>query len=222
GFNETLASIGGLGTITSSAAAATLTVNNVADITFSGSLSGTLGLTKGGAGVLTLTANNTYTGTTTITASTLLVMGSQPGSPVSVNSGATLGGTGRAGNVTVNNGGTLSPGTSPGVLSTGNVIFGPGATFLVEVNGTTAGSLFDVLNVNGTVTLQGPPNPNLVLNLGFGPATGTSIAILANDGTADPIAGPPAVTFNGVPANGIITSSGARPGRLFRINYGGG
>src|SRR5678816_1043797 len=38
-------------------------------------------------GIASLTANNTYTGTTSILAGTLLVMGSQPQSPIDLNGG---------------------------------------------------------------------------------------------------------------------------------------
>ena len=51
------------------------------------------GITKTGAGTLTLSNTNTYTGATTVNAGTLLVNGSQSGSAVTVNSGAILGGT---------------------------------------------------------------------------------------------------------------------------------
>ena len=52
------------------------------------------GLTLTGGGQLTLSGTNTYTGTTTINQGKLIVDGSLTNSPVSVNSGGTLGGTG--------------------------------------------------------------------------------------------------------------------------------
>jgi autotransporter-associated beta strand protein len=67
--------------IINSGGAATLTINNSADWVFSGRLGTTagqtgsvganLGLTKSGAGMLTLSGSNAYTGATTITAGTL-------------------------------------------------------------------------------------------------------------------------------------------------------
>ncbi len=62
------------------ALAATLTVNQATNTTFAGVLqngtgAGTLGLTKSGAGTLTLTGNNTFTGTATISAGTLALSG---------------------------------------------------------------------------------------------------------------------------------------------------
>src|SRR5262249_14860053 len=75
GFNQTVASITGLGTVTdSAAAAATFTINNAAADTFAGTLTdgsastttGKLALTKTGGGTLTLSAASTYAGPTVI------------------------------------------------------------------------------------------------------------------------------------------------------------
>ena len=79
---------------------------------------GILGLTKTGSKILTLTGANTYGGGTIVSGGKLLVnntadSGTGTGS-VTVNSGATLGGTGTiAGAVIVNIGGHLAPGTGP-------------------------------------------------------------------------------------------------------------
>jgi hypothetical protein len=64
-----------------------------------------------------------------------------------------LGGTGTVGgSVSVSAGGTLAPGDSPGILSTGSVSLASGSTYSVEINGASAGQ-FDRLNVAGSVTL---------------------------------------------------------------------
>ena len=59
--------------MTDSGAAATFTVNDAGGNTFSGLLSGALSLTKTGAGVLTLSHANTYSGPTTISAGTIII-----------------------------------------------------------------------------------------------------------------------------------------------------
>lgn len=73
------------------------------------------GFTKAGGGTLVLSGDNSYTGGTNITAGTLRVVDSFSSTgrgPVTVNSTATLGGTGGIlGQVTVNSGGFISPGT---------------------------------------------------------------------------------------------------------------
>src|SRR5262249_51941249 len=81
-------------------AAQTWTVTNASSIRqVDGVVSGAAGagLTTAGAGIVTLTGANTYTGPTTVAAGTLQVNGSQPGSNVTVASGATLGGSGTVG-----------------------------------------------------------------------------------------------------------------------------
>jgi len=71
----------------------------------------TISLTKSGAGVLTLNARNTYTGTTFVNAGYLEVNGYQSSTFTNVAANATYAGTGtNAGDLTIRNGGTLSPG----------------------------------------------------------------------------------------------------------------
>ena len=75
GFNNTIGSLSGSGTVTnSSLTTATLTVGNVASTTFSGAInngSSVLALTKVGTGTLTLTGTSTYGGATNINAGVL-------------------------------------------------------------------------------------------------------------------------------------------------------
>lgn len=91
-------------------------------LTLSSAIDGAFSLDKVGAGTLILGGANTYAGTTTVSAGTLLVTGSVTGSTTLLVTG-TLGGTGiitpaSAGNLNVLASGRLSPGTSVGTLAT--------------------------------------------------------------------------------------------------------
>ena len=117
---------------------------------------------------MNLTGANTYTGTTTVTGGTLLVNGSTAnGSAVTVNSSGTLGGNGTVGgSVTVN--GTLSPGNSPGTLSTGAETWNPGGNYnwqVLSANGT-AGTGYDTIAITGNLSLSGlSPSGKFNINL---------------------------------------------------------
>jgi autotransporter-associated beta strand protein len=74
GTTLTTAGLSGTGSITNSADVdAALTVNNATANTYAGTISGHLALTKGGAGRLELTGNNTFFGNITINAGTLAI-----------------------------------------------------------------------------------------------------------------------------------------------------
>ena len=99
---------------------AALAVANASNLTLSGAIAGASGLAKSGAGRLTLW-REPFAGGVTVTGGRLDVTGSIPG-PVVVNAGGTLGGTGTIAGVSVNAGGTLAPGLSPGITNTGNLV----------------------------------------------------------------------------------------------------
>ena len=129
---------------------ATVVFDQVSDGTYASVMSGTGRMRKQGAGTLTVSANNTYTGTTTVTGGRLDVNGAVAG-PVTVQSGATLGGVGQVGSIT--NSGTVAPGNSIGTLTVnGNYTHNSGATLEVEVD---SAGLSDLLDVTGTATLNG-------------------------------------------------------------------
>ena len=73
GLQNTPASLRSQQIRNSSATAATLTVNNSANYTFSGRIESNLSLTKAGSGTLTLSGTNSYTGKTTVSNGTLVI-----------------------------------------------------------------------------------------------------------------------------------------------------
>ena len=149
GFNQTVGSLAGAGSVTLGTALLTAGGDNTST-TFSGAISGTGGLTKNGTGVLNMTGANTYVGLTTVNAGTLSVNGSLAGA-VALNSGALLSGTGRVGGL-VSNGGTIAPGNSIGTLTVGGNFTQNGGIYQVEVN---AAGQNDRINATGSATLNG-------------------------------------------------------------------
>lgn len=115
---------------------------------------GATNLVKAESGTVTLTGTNTFTGTTTVAEGTLLVNGSNTGGgSVSVDAGATLGGTGSiAGSVNVT--GVLTPGASVGTFSSGALTMSSGSTFVYEATGNGASGA-DLMTVNGPLAING-------------------------------------------------------------------
>ena len=145
--------------------------SNGFDLGISQSLAGTGGLTKAGAGRLTLSASNAYAGTTTVTAGSLFIDGTQASSAVQVDAGATLGGSGAIGGA-VTMFGVLSPGNSPGVLSVAALVLGGSSTSIFEIDGTTRSTQYDGLNITGS---SGPTyGGTLSLVFGNGSAFGNT------------------------------------------------
>jgi fibronectin-binding autotransporter adhesin len=140
-----------------------------------GTGAGSIGLTKTGVGILAFSGTESYTGATNVNAGTLLVNGSLTSSPLTMLSGATIGGRGTINTLTVPSGGILSPGdpaTSNGVgtltasaltLSSGSVLkldFGTGSNDVVNVTNSGGlnilGGQLNILSA-GTATAFGTP-----------------------------------------------------------------
>jgi autotransporter-associated beta strand protein len=110
-------------------------------------------LVKEGIGILLLSGDNTYTGTTTVNRGALIVNGSIASSSLTtVNSGAVLLGSGTVGSTVINAGGVLVPGNSPGTMTVvGDLTIQRNAFYVVQVTPLTASSV----NVTGTASLDG-------------------------------------------------------------------
>jgi autotransporter-associated beta strand protein len=208
-FNAALGSLGGGGTVyVLNDPVRTLTTGlDNSSTTFSGVIQGGGNLVKVGTGIFNLTGVNTYTGATSVYAGALRVNGAlAAASAVTVSgSSAVLGGTGTVGAVTVLNGGTISPGNSPGILHTGPVTWGAGSEYRAELSGPDAGSGYDQLQVSGTADLSA--GPTLSLSLGFVPVAGQKFTILQ----ADNVTG----TFAGLVNGAAVVLNGL----TFRIHY---
>lgn len=129
---------------------ASLTVDQSGDTVFSGAITGTGAFVKTGSGSLNLTGANSFSGPTTVNGGRLAVNGSLNNSLVTVETGGVLGGNGTVGGIVLQ-GGVVSPGNSIGQLNTsGNIVFGPGSTYLVETN---AAGQSDRIVTTGTASL---------------------------------------------------------------------
>ena len=205
--NQAIGSLIGAGSV--NLATGTLTVGGASSSTFSGILTGNGGLTKSGAGTLTLSGVNDYSGSTSVTAGTLIVgdgtSGSAANSAFTVSGTGSLSGSGTIGALTVSTGGTVAPGNSPGTLTVGNFALS-GGTYLAELSGTTAGEDYDQIAVIGTVNLSGM----LSLSLGYSPLENELFFLILNDGT-DAVTG----TFTGLAENSVFSQGGSS----FRITY---
>jgi autotransporter-associated beta strand protein len=214
GFNETIGSLEGSGTVALGSGSLTTGGNNNST-TFSGVISGDGGLTKEGASQFILWGVNTYAGPTRINGGALFLNGSlSAASAVTVNSGGALAGWGTVyGPVTVAPEGIIDPGgPGPGILSTGSVNFSAGSQFIVELNGTVPGTQYDQLRVTGTVSLG---SSTLVVTVGFATKNGDGFVIIDNDGKKDNVVG----TFAGYAEGSRIPISGDVS---LQITYQGG
>ncbi len=239
-FTEQIDALTGDGIVESSGGTGALTVGTSnGSGTFGGTIqdgSGVVNFHKVGAGEQVLTGNSSYSAHTNVLGGMLTVVGSLATSNVNLSGGAALRVTGSvaAGNVSIANlatlegtgtvnatiqiisnmlpGGTISPGLSPGVLSTGSVDLEK-QTLAIEIDGATPGVQHDQLNVNGTVAIN---NASLQLSGSANPSPGDSYVVINNDG-GDSVSG----TFLGLPEGGVIPNF-LGSGFAATITYQGG
>ena len=152
----------------------TITVENsvaaASDLTVSGAVTGTGGLTKAGLGTLKLAGGGSYAGTTSVSAGTLIANGAFTGTgAIAVASGATLEGTGTLAGAITSLAGTLAPGDrslvtpAKGTLTIANAInLTGGATDIRILDDSNNNNDMLVQTTAGTITWGGDLNVSLV------------------------------------------------------------
>ncbi|MET3653824.1 autotransporter outer membrane beta-barrel domain-containing protein [Dyella japonica] len=186
GWLETLGRLGALRMANGATASGAVTLIDDAQIdpyfkNDTGTISGAISdgghgfaLEKIGAGTLTLTGANSYTGGTLVSTGTLRVNGNQGAATglTSVASGATLGGSGTiGGSVVIDNGGILAPGNSPGTLTiNGDLTLNAGSLINYELGqaNVAGGSFNDLASVGGNLVLDGTLNVTVSAGGSFG------------------------------------------------------
>jgi autotransporter-associated beta strand protein len=187
-------------------------------IQIDGVISGSGGLKKLGQDIHFLSANNTYTGPTTILGGQLTVAGNQAGSPVQISNAALAGeGTGTVKSITATGGTVIPLLTDLGnhhldVIE--NTILDPASTYQASMSTTTQGLIAAHLDVGGTVNLGGSALVTQLLNYGSPTAQLGDTVVIIHAGGTTPIQG----TFNGLPEGSVFS----RGTTNFRISYVGG
>ena len=187
--------------------------SNGFDLAISQVFTGTGGLTKSGAGRLTLSGSNAYAGASTVAAGSLFVDGGQGNGAVQVNAGGTLGGSGVIGGAATIDG-VLSPGNSPGVLTVGGLVLGGSSTSIFEIDGLVRGTQYDGLDVTGG---SGPTYGGVLsLVFGNGSAFGNTDVFNLFDFT-----GPAAGDFSSVTSTGFYSGTWSGASGLWTLQSGG-
>ena len=212
----------GSGTV---AGTSTLTVGTAGNSTFAGSLAGSVGLTKAGAGTLSLTGTSTTSGTATVSVGTLSIgtggtTGSLGSSAISVGAAGTLA-FNRSDTPTISN--SISGLGSVSQIGSGTTTYSGTASHTGATN-VIAGSLVNTGTISGATTInatggsftnEGTISGAAALNVNGGTAT-----LQASSSTT--IAGP---TNVGSTANGTLSLLGSASGTfngLTGIGTGGG
>ncbi len=167
-FDQTIGSLAGGGASGGNVALGAATLTTGGDNTstqYDGVISGSGNVVKTGSGVWKVSGNNTYTGSTTVNAGTMVVNGASASSSVTIGENGMLKGSGNfAGNVSV--AGILSPGDTVGTMTlTGDLSFANGSAINFEL-----GTLKDLIVFTGIgqdLISAGPIALNYILGAGF-------------------------------------------------------
>lgn len=160
---------------------AALVFDQPTDAAFGSAIDGAGSLTKRGAGRLTYTGTGALSGATTVEAGVLAVNGSLAGSPVTVRSGAGLGGSGQVGAAAIQSGGFVAPGDGVGTLSVNGAFSqASGSTYQVQID--PGAKIADRLDATGAAFLADGAVLS-VARAGSGVYTpGTTYTVLHADG----------------------------------------
>lgn len=153
-----------------------LIFNRSNELALAGAISGSGSLQQVGTGTTTLSGNGAaFTGSSAVTNGTLRINGvlGNGGNTLSVANGGRLGGTGTfGGSVSIDDGGVLAPGNSPGTLIiTGSLSLAGASVLDYEFGraGVVGGPLNDLTVVGGNLTLDGTLNLSTSAGGVFGP-----------------------------------------------------
>lgn len=173
------------GTINLGTTTKTFEVSNTGLTTIAGAITGTGGLTKTGEATLEVSGAASYTGDTTVGEGTLRFTTSTPDSPIfAVSSGATLdlsgqtltlgsgrkvtgGGTIANADIVLSSGSSISPGSSPGTMTTDDQTWNGGAAYLWEINDVSAGegAGWDLVNIIGSLTIGATSGDKFIIDV---------------------------------------------------------
>jgi fibronectin-binding autotransporter adhesin len=187
-------------------------------IQIDGVLSGSGGLKKLGQNSHYLSANNSYTGPTTIMGGQLTVGGNQPGSAVQISNGSLAGvGTGTVKSITATGGAVIPLLTDAGnhhldVIE--NTVLDPASSYQASLGTTTGGLIAAHLDVGGTVNLAGSALVTQLVSYGSPTAQLGDTVVIIHAGGTTPIQG----TFNGLAESSVFSHGSTN----FRISYHGG
>lgn len=172
-------------------------------------------ITKQGVGSLTLTGNNTYSGTTIVNNGVLRVTGRISGSRVNVTSSGILAGDGYTG--AIDAAGTVAPGTASdpqGTLNPSGLTLEPGALSCFHASSYTSSRVYvsGAANVDGIVHIDfasGPTVGTTYILIQAGLVSGTFAGVETNMPNLDGVFGysNTSVTFT-VTANDVLFQDG--------------